>query len=189
MKYQKTEGFYVYAHITPEKEVYIGISKQQPQKRWNPSNYKRTALEPYIERFGWENIEHLVIQDNLTKEQALKLEDWFITNATKDEFCINKNRSGLIASDVNVYKRKYKTENEEYRERQKTCQKQWYLEHREEHKAYDKQRRASPEGKIYNRVASYNQKHPDKAIETPAEAKRKYLENGVIPSYIKNDDL
>lgn len=43
--------------------------------------------------------------------------------------------------------------------------------------------------KIYNRVAGFNKNNPEKAVETPLEAKRKYNENGYIPDYIKNDDL
>lgn len=170
LKEIKTSGYWVYAHITPEKEVYIGMSKMQPYQRWNPSHYKGMALEPYIERFGWKNIEHLVIQDGLTKEQALKLEDWFITKATKDGFCINKRRSGLIkVSDEKAY------------------DKQRYAEHQEERKQYNKQRRETPEGRIYDRVKAYNQNHTP--IETPLEARDKYLSDGYIPTYIKNDDL
>lgn len=50
-------------------------------------------------------------------------------------------------------------------------------------------RNATPERKIYKRVSSFNRRHPDLAIETPLEAKTKYLETGYIPTYIKHDDL
>ena len=93
-KYPKTTGYYVYMHRTPEKDIYVGMSQRQPSKRWTPSAYKGTSLFPYIERFGWDNIEHRVLFDNLTKRQAEVLEDWFIDNATQDGFCINKNNSG-----------------------------------------------------------------------------------------------
>lgn len=200
----KTEGYYVYAHITPEKEVYIGTSKQQPYQRWSPSLYKGTALEPYIQRFGWKNIEHIVIQDGLTKEQALKLEDWFIANATRDGFCVNTRRSGLIeVSNKNAYMKKWHAEHREernaycrqwrneHREEKKAYDKQWRDEHQEEIKAYqkqyNKQRRATTERKIYQRVLNYNRNHIP--IETPLEAKQKYLDTGYIPTYIKHDDL
>ena len=66
-------------------------------------------------------------------------------------------------------------------------------EHKEERKEYNKQYHkqygSTIEGKIYNRVNAFNYLHPDCKIETPLEAKQKYLETGYIPSYIKNNDL
>lgn len=169
-KYQKTKGYWVYALITPEKDAYIGMSKRQPCQRWQPSLYKTTALCQYIERFGWENIEHRVLIDNLTKQQAEQVEDWFVTKITEDGFCINSNRSGGIERD-----------------NRKEYDKARYQANREERKAYNKQCFSTPEGKIYSRVAAYNQTHTP--IETPIEARTKYLEFGYIPSYIKNHDL
>lgn len=183
-KYPKTTGYFVYAHITPNKEVYIGMSKRQPCRRWKPLLYKApNSLAKYIEQYGWENIEHKVLIDGLSKKQAEQVEDWFIRKATADGFCINKNRSGgLWRDDKQSYKRQWEEDHKEH------C-KQYRKEHNEERKAYDKQRLSTIEGRIYCRVKSYNRYHPDKAIETPKEAKQKYLEFGYIPSYIKNDDL
>lgn len=117
-KYPKTTGYYVYTHIIPDKLCYFGISRQQPNKRWYPSQYRNISLYQYIEEFGWDNIEHMVIQDGLTKHQAEVIEDWFITNATKDGFCINKNRSGGIERDnKSEYNRSLYQSNSDYRER------------------------------------------------------------------------
>lgn len=93
-KYPKTTGHYNYCHILPNKMCYFGKSSQQPYYRWQPSRYKNTVLGPYIEEIGWDNIEHIVIQDGLTKRQSEVLEDWFIKNAKLDGFCINDRRSG-----------------------------------------------------------------------------------------------
>lgn len=178
-KYQKTEGFYVYAHVTPDGLFYIGMSKQQPYERWRKCNYKSTALQTYIEKYGWDKIRHFIFKDGLTREQALQLEDLLIQEATKGEYCINKQRSGLIyVTNKNAYYRQHYATNEEYREKRKVYDKQ-----------RKQQRRETPEGKIYNRVSSYNQRHPDLKIETPKEAKQKYLDTGYIPTYIKNNDL
>lgn len=174
-KYQKTNGYYVYAHITPEKAVYIGTSKRQPYKRWSPSLYKQTALYEYIKKYGWDNIKHEVIQDGLTREQALQLEDLLIQEHRNEGHCINKQRSGLITvTDFNAYKRQYISDNDEYRDKQMACMKRW---------------RTTIDGKIYTRVTNYNRLHPDKVTETPMEAKQKYLATGYIPNYIKNNDL
>ena len=127
MKYPKITGYYVYAHITPEKDCYFGISQQQPTVRFTPSHYKGTTLLPYIEQFGWDNIEHVVLFDGLTKHQAEVLEDWFIANATQNGFCINKNRSGGCCIDnIKVYYREYRRNryqnDSEYKEQQREYQ-------------------------------------------------------------------
>lgn len=174
-KYQKTTGYWVYAHVTPDDKYYIGMSQMQPCYRWRKNSYKDNSLQPYIQKFGWENIKHIIIQDNLTKEDASKIEDALIQAAKENGNCVNQQRSGLIkVSDVNAYAKQLYAENEEFREK---C------------KAYAKQRRATPEGKIYNRVYNFNRYHPDRVIETTTEAKQKYLSTGYIPTYIKNDDL
>lgn len=59
----------------------------------------------------------------------------------------------------------------------------------EHHREVVRKRLQTPEGKVYNRVSAYNQAHPGQEIETPLEAKRKYLESGYVPTYIKHDDL
>lgn len=41
--------------------------------------------------------------------------------------------------------------------------------------------------KLLRKMNNYNKYHTP--IETPLEAKQKYLKTGYIPNYIKNDDL
>ena len=169
-KYQKTEDYFVYAHVLPNGMYYIGMSKRQPCKRWKKGEYKDNSLTPYIAEYGWENIQHKVLIDGLTKEQAEAWEDRLIVVLSMNGLCINKRRSGDIARDD-----------------EKAYMKQHYEGHKEEKKAYQKQRYSTIEGKIYYRVSAYNCNHTP--IETPMEAKMKYLETGYIPSYIKNNDL
>ena len=186
-KYQIISGYMVYAHILPNKMTYFGMSKRQPCFRWHPLQYKTTALVPYIERYGWENIEHKVLIDGLTEQQARLVEDWFVRKATADGFCINERRSGGLAkNDKKMYMKQYNEERKQY-------YKEYNKDHKEEKKEYNKQyhkkQNSTPEGKIYNRVHNYNYYHPDKVVETPMEARQKYLETGYIPTYIKNNDL
>jgi hypothetical protein len=211
----KTNGYYVYSHQTPDKMVYFGVSHTQPYKRWQPCKYKSMSIYPYIEKFGWKNIEHMVIQDGLTKEQALYLEDWFIRKATADGFCINKKRSGLSSFDKEQRKlyRKNRRSTQEYQEKQyiynrsdvrKQIQKKYYESHREQilekAKAWAKteigiesRRKANrkakqkPATKIYQRIMDYNKTHTP--IITPLEAKEMYELTGYIPDFIKKSDL
>lgn len=134
-KYPKTTGYYVYVHITPDKMCYFGMSKQQPSNRWRIKYYKATSLEPYIDQCGWDNIEHMVIQDSLTHHQAEVIEQWFIDKAKSDGFCINRLRSGGITRDKKKYNRQYyKIHCEEIKEHQRIYSQTLNKEHIREYK-------------------------------------------------------
>lgn len=70
------EGYVVYMHTTPSNKKYIGITMQEPNKRWASgfgyieSSYFYNAIKKY----GWENIEHRILIHGLTKEQAINWE-------------------------------------------------------------------------------------------------------------------
>lgn len=181
--YPTTNGYWVYGHRTPRHQWYIGMSQQQPKDRWKPSNYKGMSLEPYIEEYGWDNLEHRVFIDGLNKTQAELIEDIFITRLRTEGLCMNKQRSGGRRRD----------NTEEYKQEHNKQKKQYYETNKERiierQKQYRNQVSSTPEYKIYNRVKTFNRRHPDKAIETPMEAKQKYLQTEYIPDYIKNDDL
>lgn len=186
-KYQKITGWWVYALITPDGMFYMGCSSISPAERWKPSLYKNKTIYPYIEKYGWDNIRKVVLCDGLTKQQALQLEDLLILEARKGEWCINKNRSGNIEkNNIKNYRKQYwKKHIDSHRE----YSKKYYQEHKNERREYKKQLRSTPEGKIYHRVETFNQRHPGRIVETPLEAKQKYLQWGYIPDYIKSDDL
>lgn len=61
----------VYMHITPNNKRYIGITSQIPSKRWrNGKGYKKCLFLNAIKKYGWNNIKHEILFDNLTKEEA-----------------------------------------------------------------------------------------------------------------------
>ena len=72
----------LYKHTTPNGKVYIGITSQKNiNRRWkNGYGYSR---HPYfnkaIEEFGWNNIKHEVLFENLSKEEADLLEQMYIS--------------------------------------------------------------------------------------------------------------
>lgn len=70
--------YIVYQHINKiNKKIYIGITSQKPELRWgaNGSKYK-TSPHFYnaIQKYGWDNFEHIILFENLTKEEAIKKE-------------------------------------------------------------------------------------------------------------------
>ena len=62
----------VYMHICPNNKKYIGITGQKPEKRWrNGFNYRNSILfNRAIKKYSWENIQHKILYEHLTKEEA-----------------------------------------------------------------------------------------------------------------------
>ncbi len=60
----------VYKHTTPNQKIYIGITNQNPERRWR-NGYKHNAhFTAAIEKYGWDNIKHEILFTGLTKEEA-----------------------------------------------------------------------------------------------------------------------
>lgn len=104
---EKTKTYKVYKHTLPKtisgKEndmVYIGITcKENPVDRWgaNGSHYKYNEhFSRAISKYSWENFEHEILFDGLTKEMAEELEIVLIAeyNSTNDKFGYNKANGG-----------------------------------------------------------------------------------------------
>lgn len=68
--------YYVYKHTTPSQKVYIGITRQEPQKRWKRGlGYKKDQLFwNAVEKYGWDNINHEILFQGLSEEEACKKE-------------------------------------------------------------------------------------------------------------------
>lgn len=74
-------NYKLYVHISPSNKRYYGITcKKRVQDRWN--NGKRYVKNKHftraINKYGWENFEHIVLFDNLTIEEASLLEQMYI---------------------------------------------------------------------------------------------------------------
>ena len=131
--------YIVYVHITPDGMHYYGVTNN-PKRRWegNGRLYKTTALQPYIEKFGWENIQHIILFENQSKEDALKIEDSLIISGWEKGNCINQQRSGNISKEEGYfreYRREYREENrEKYNEYQREYHREYQREYREQNK-------------------------------------------------------
>ena len=117
----KLENNYsVYQHVTPDKMYYFGQT-QNVEQRWrnNGAGYKTTSLYPYIEKYGWDNIQHIVLFENQTRENALFIENFLIETAQEDGVCINKKRSGLISKEEGYSQEYYEQNKQQISEQQK----------------------------------------------------------------------
>ncbi len=119
-------------HTSPSNKVYIGITSQDPQKRWGKGcNYKKHKyFYSAIQKYGWENIKHEILFSNLTETEAKKKEIELIAKyeSTDKNFGYNLTQGGdgvkgYIPTEEtkekikNTLKRMY--EDPEFRERQR----------------------------------------------------------------------
>jgi len=65
----------VYCHISPSNKKYVGISRD-PEKRWNSGRgySKNYRFYRAIRKYGWDNFSHIILAENLSLEDAEKME-------------------------------------------------------------------------------------------------------------------
>ena len=107
-------NYCVYKHTAPNGKVYIGITGSNPVKRWGAGhNYKSNPhFWNAIVKYGWDNIRHEILFDNLTKVQAEEKEIELIAQYKSNQFKYGYNRdNGGCSNGVHSAKTKEKIRN------------------------------------------------------------------------------
>ena len=87
--YREDAKWTVYIHIVPKElsgydwdKYYVGVTKQKVERRWGYSTgihyRKSTRFYKAIEEYGFKNIKHEIIAENLTKDEAYDFEECLI---------------------------------------------------------------------------------------------------------------
>ena len=90
----------VYSHISPSNKMYIGITKNNPLRRWKNGHGYRVENQPSfanaIKKYGWDNFQHNIIAENLTKVEAKQMEQDLIKkyNTTNPDYGYNMTTGG-----------------------------------------------------------------------------------------------
>lgn len=101
----KNANYVVYKHTFPNGKVYIGITCQKVEYRWRKdgSGYKpkKDNYSPMwnaIQKYGWENVEHEILYENVTKEFASQKEKELIIfyNSTSHANGYNVSLGGIF---------------------------------------------------------------------------------------------
>lgn len=92
-------NYSVYLHKNKiNDKVYIGQTKQTLEKRWMNGEGYDTSPRFYnaIQKYGWDNFEHIVLRTNLSQEEANYLEEQLIAqfNSQNEEFGYNIKAGG-----------------------------------------------------------------------------------------------
>ncbi len=74
------KNYSVYRHISPSGKSYIGITRQEPERRFQNGYGYRTqiAFSRAIDKYGWENFKHEILEKNLTEKEACEKESYYI---------------------------------------------------------------------------------------------------------------
>ena len=120
----------VYIHISPSNKSYIGITSQKPEKRWKrcgegylrknkDDSYAQPAMAHAIKKYSdWDLWQHIVFMDNLSKDDACKIERLLISifQTTNQEYGYNISSGG----DCTFFGRKHTDETKEKMSRAQT---------------------------------------------------------------------
>ena len=71
----------VYMHVNKiNNKKYVGITSRQPEIRWqNGTAYRRNPhLNSAIEKYGWDQFEHIILHQYLTHDEACEYEKYYI---------------------------------------------------------------------------------------------------------------
>ena len=135
---QTNKNWVVYAHKNKiNKKIYIGITGQKPERRWRNGQGYKTSTYFYnaIQKYGWDNFEHIILQFNLTQQEAEEKEKYYIQkyNTLNDTYGYNIKKGGKLNQGLSKQGRKKISQsskknwqNPEFKQKQsQKAKKQW----------------------------------------------------------------
>ena len=122
-----------------------------------------------FEKYGWDNIQHIVLFRDQTKENALWIEDFLIETAREDGVCINKNRSGLISKEEGYKQRQQKQYREQNKDKILEYQQQYREQNKEQIREQQKQYYEQNKEQILEQKQQYYEQNKDKKLEYQQE--------------------
>lgn len=86
--YREDAKWTVYVHISPLNKYYVGITSNKPNERWrNGKGYDyNTHFYRAINHYGWNNFQHEIIAENLTKHEACEFEKTLIKELRSNDY-------------------------------------------------------------------------------------------------------
>lgn len=102
-------NYSVYVLSFPNNKYYVGMTQQLPKRRWRAGAGYSTSqpVKQAIYEFGWENIKHTILQQNLSKQQAEYYEQHYIAQykSNIEQFGFNLTSGGITGTIRNTSSR------------------------------------------------------------------------------------
>lgn len=99
MKEERKYSLYIHKNKINGK-CYVGITSKAPSKRWGNNGYHYNSQPFYnaIQKYGWDNFEHIIVLTELTKTEAESKEIEYILKlkSNKREFGYNMTSGGTL---------------------------------------------------------------------------------------------
>lgn len=96
--------YFVYVHTFPNGKRYVGITTLMPELRWgsNGCNYKNPYMRNAIKKYGWNNVKHEIVAENLSMEDAEQMEIDLIKkyNSANKMYGYNISSGGIICKNI-----------------------------------------------------------------------------------------
>lgn len=106
--------YIVYIHKNKiNRKVYVGITHYtNPEKRWNYGYKSNPYFQSAINKYSWNNFEHIILFRNISKELACREEQLLISRYKKRGICYNIANGGegseAMSEETKNKLRKYK---------------------------------------------------------------------------------
>lgn len=102
----------VYVHIFPNGKKYVGITSTKPTRRWGSfgAGYNNQPVHYAIKKYGWDNIEHIILEQCNSEQKAKELEQYYIARFNSNDYHNGYNRTlgGDTVSENRHQKQVYK---------------------------------------------------------------------------------
>lgn len=98
MSQKEMSSWVLYKHTTPSGKVYIGITSQKPEHRWNNGkgymNSEKSPFKSAIIKYGWDNIKHEILLTDLSEDDAKEFEKMCIKHFKELGISLNYSDGG-----------------------------------------------------------------------------------------------
>lgn len=102
--YFKHRKYFVYRHVAPNGKMYIGITgKSDPIYRWGTGGicYKKNVhFWRAIQKYGWDNFQHIIVAHGLSVDTACHLEEYLIKKYDSMTNGYNQTSGGIYPTEV-----------------------------------------------------------------------------------------
>lgn len=186
----------IYMHVSPSGKKYIGATCRKMSERWkNGGGYKTQKFFEAIKKYGWDNFEHIILENDLEKDVALEREIYYISKykTNEKEFGYNVSSGGLgclgLYGDKNPnYGKKWSSKQKQHMSFLKTGAKQTkeqsvrhsnYMKHRWENQEY-RNSMSGENAPCYGRTGKKHPLYGKKGSENANSKKVLCVETGAI---------